>query len=68
MLCDFKKVVDDEIEVAIKKLKADAWVKIGERIKAAGGDDYKGPAIEKKFFWLKKNGISILLKTLIEFC
>ncbi|KAH9218038.1 hypothetical protein DL95DRAFT_490596 [Leptodontidium sp. 2 PMI_412] len=55
LISDAKKIVDEETEVAIKKIKADAWNKIGERVKAAGGDDYKGAAIEKKWAYMKKN-------------
>lgn len=56
MISDAKKVVEEETEVAIKKLKADLWSKIAERVKAAGGDDYKGAAVEKKWAYMKKNG------------
>ncbi|KAG4435645.1 hypothetical protein IFR05_008867 [Cadophora sp. M221] len=55
LISNVKKSVDEETEAAIKKIKADAWNKISERAKAAGGGDYKGAAIEKKWAFMKKN-------------
>ncbi|KAI9052771.1 hypothetical protein LZ554_003044 [Drepanopeziza brunnea f. sp. 'monogermtubi'] len=56
LICEAKKVIDLEVEASIKKIKAEGWVKIANQVKEAGGGDYKGTAVERKFAQMKKNG------------
>ncbi|EKD21034.1 hypothetical protein MBM_00147 [Drepanopeziza brunnea f. sp. 'multigermtubi' MB_m1] len=57
LICKVKKVIDLEIEASIKKITVEGWVKIASQVKQAGGGDYKGTAVERKFAHMKKTGV-----------
>lgn len=54
-MVEFKTQIEEETAAAIKKLTAEKWGKISDLLKA-GGAEYTGPAVEKKFEMMVKKG------------
>lgn len=54
-MVEVKAQIEEETAAAMKKLTAEKWGKISDLLKA-GGAEYTGPAVERKFELMLKKG------------